>query len=375
METKKYPFYFKTTVILFGLVLVVYILLNLRDIFSPMAFAIIFSILLNPLVGWFQRKKVGRVGAIIFSMLIAIILVVGVVYFLSSQIAGLGENLPLLKQKFIDMLMQLQGWLQNHFGIKIGNPVEMLKNAMSNSQAIVGKTVGSALGTLAVVFLLPVYIFMILFYKPLILSFLYEVFAEANSRQVNEILSQTKSAIQSYMIGLLIEALIVATLNSIALLILGVEYAILLGVIGAILNMIPYLGGIIAIALPVLMATVTKDGFSTQFGIIIAYAIIQFVDNNILVPRIVSSKVKINALVSILIVLLGNALWGVPGMFLSIPTVAILKIIFDRVDGLKPWGRLLGDDVPTRHLGQRWAKRRGKSSVSEKLVEGEKTSQ
>jgi predicted PurR-regulated permease PerM len=323
-------------------------------------------------VGWFQKKTVGRVAAIVFSMLIALILVVSVVYFLSSQIAGLAENLPLLKQKFIESLVQLQGWLQGHLGIKIGNPVEMLKKGLDNSQALVGKTVGSALGTIAVILLLPVYIFMILFYKPLILSFLYEVFAEANSRQVNEILTQTKSAIQSYMIGLLIEALIVAVLNSTALLILGVEYAILFGVIGAILNMIPYIGGIVAIALPVLMATVTKDGFSTQLGIIIAYAVIQFVDNNILVPRIVSSKVKINALVSILIVLLGNALWGVPGMFLSIPTVAILKIIFDRVDGLKPWGRLLGDDVPTRHLGTRWAKRRGKSSVAEKMVGNEK---
>jgi predicted PurR-regulated permease PerM len=111
---------------------------------------------------------------------------------------------------------------------------------------------------------LPVYVFLLLFYKTLILNFLYEVFSEENTTQVGAILNQTKTAIQSYMVGLLLEALIVAVLNSIALLILGVEYAILLGVIGAILNMIPYLGGIVAIALPVLMATVTKDGFSTQ---------------------------------------------------------------------------------------------------------------
>lgn len=185
---------------------------------------------------------------------------------------------------------------------------------------------------------------------------------------MGDILNQTKTAIQSYMVGLLLEALIVAVLNSTALLILGVDYAILLGVIGAILNMIPYLGGIIAIALPVLMATVTKDGFSTQLGVIIAYAIIQFIDNNILVPRIVSSKVEINALFSILVVLLGNALWGVPGMFLSIPAVAILKIIFDRIEDLKPWGKLLGDEVPTKHRGQLKWPRKKKSSVAEKMV-------
>ncbi|WP_217452072.1 AI-2E family transporter [Mucilaginibacter humi] len=91
-----------------------------------------------------------------------------------------------------------------------------------------------------------------------------------------------------------------------------------------------------AIALPVLMATVTKDGYSTQLLVILAYAVIQFIDNNIPVPRIVSSKVQINALVSIVVVLLGNALWGVAGMFLSIPFIAVLKIIFDRIDDLKP---------------------------------------
>jgi len=171
------------------------------------------------------------------------------------------------------------------------------------------------------------------------------------------------------MVGLLLEAIIVAILNSAALLILGVEYAILLGVIGAILNMLPYIGGIIAIALPLLMATVTKDGYSTQLGILVAYLIIQFIDNNFLVPRIVSSKVQINALVSIVVVLLGNALWGVPGMFLSIPFVAILKIIFDRVEGMRPWGKLLGDEIPTKHKGEIWPRRRKKKSVAEKIVE------
>ena len=109
------------------------------------------------------------------------------------------------------------------------------------------------------------------------------------------------------------------------------------------------------------------DGFTTQLLIIGAYALIQFIDNNILVPRIVSSKVQINALISIVIVLMGAALWGIPGMFLSIPFIAVLKIIFDRIDGLKPWGKLLGDDIPTVHKGQIWGRRK-KKSVAEKIV-------
>jgi predicted PurR-regulated permease PerM len=369
MQEKRYPFYIKSTVILFGLILFIYALLNLRDILVPIAFSVIFAILLNPLVNRLRKHKISHILSIVIAMLVAIIILGSILYFLSSQIIGFGDNLPLLKTKFTSILNELQHWLQTKFGFAINKQVQLVKDSLNNNKAILGQTVGTVFGTLAIIFLLPVYIFLLLFYKPLILNFLYEVFAEENTKQVGEILNQTKTAIQSYMVGLLLEALIVAVLNSAALMILGVDYAILLGVIGAILNMIPYLGGIIAIALPVLMATVTKDGFTTQLGIIIAYAVIQFIDNNILVPRIVSSKVQINALFSIIVVLLGGALWGVPGMFLSIPTVAIVKIIFDRIDDLKPWGKLLGDEVPTRHKGQIWMRRRKKPSVAEKIVE------
>jgi predicted PurR-regulated permease PerM len=112
------------------------------------------------------------------------------------------------------------------------------------------------------------------------------------------------------------------------------------------------------VLLPLIIATVTKDGFQTQLLVIIAYVVIQFVDNHFLVPYIVSSKVKINALVSIVIVILGGMVWGVSGMFLSIPFIGVLKIIFDRIPELKPWGKFLGDEVPTRHKGQIWIRKR-----------------
>ena len=370
MQEKQYPFYFKSTVILFGLALFTFILLTLRDILVPFAFSLIIAVLLNPLVNKFNAYGVKKVVSISLAMLIAFAIFGGILYFLSSQIVGFGENFGLLKQKFSSILSGLQQWVQAKFGMSIQKQITLVNEALDSSKSLVGTTIGTALGTLTVVFIVPVYIFLLLFYKTLILNFLYEVFAEENSKKVAEILGQTKGAIQSYMVGLLLEALIVATMNSIALLILGVPYAILLGVIGALLNMLPYIGGIIAIALPVLMATVTKDGYSTQLGILIGYAIIQFIDNNFLIPKIVSSKVQINALVSIVVVLLGGALWGVSGMFLSIPFVAILKIIFDRVDDMKPWGKLLGDTVPTRHKGQIWPRKR-KPAVSEKLLEKE----
>jgi predicted PurR-regulated permease PerM len=354
MAERQYPFYIKATVILFGIILLVYVLFNLQDIIIPLAFAGVLAILLNPLYNWLQRQKISKTLSIIITLLTTLIVFGGIMYFLSTQIAKFSDTLPLLKQKIDTLTVQLEEWAQANLGITVQKQIELVNEALSNSKALVGSTLSTALGTLSMILLMPVYIFLFLFYKPLILNFLFEVFAEENSRQVSEILNETKSAIQSYMVGLLLEALIVAVLNSTALLILGVKYAILLGVIGALLNLIPYIGGVIAIALPVLIATVTKDGYNTQVGILIAYIIIQFIDNNILVPRIVSSKVQINALISIIAVLLGAALWGVPGMFLSIPFVGILKIICDRIPDLKPWGKLLGDSVPTRHKGEIW---------------------
>jgi predicted PurR-regulated permease PerM len=368
MNIKQYPFYLKATVVLFGIILFVYCLYNLQDILVPLAFACIIAILLNPLFVRVQRLKIPRIPAIILTLLVAFIALGGIMFFLSVQLSRFGDTLPLLKQKFSSILIQSEQWLQMNFGITIEKQVELFNEALDKSKALLGQTVTSAIGTVGLLLLLPVYIFLFLYYKPLILNFLYEVFAEENSKQVAEILNQTKSSIQSYMVGLLLEALIVAVLNSTALLLLGVKYAILLGVIGALLNMLPYIGGIIAIILPVLMATVTTDGINTQIGIVIAYLVIQFIDNNILVPRIVSSKVQINAMISIIAVLLGGSLWGVSGMFLSIPFVAILKIIFDRIDDLKPWGKLLGDEVPTRHMGQIWNRFRKPVIVAEKVV-------
>ncbi|KQS34468.1 AI-2E family transporter [Pedobacter sp. Leaf194] len=362
---KNYPFYIKAPVILLGLVITVFILSTLRDVLVPLAFATLIAILLNPLTVRIERF-VPKIVAIILAMLIALLFIAGLAYFLSSQIAHFFDNVEAMKQKFSELLVIIQTWLERTFGIATQKQVQMVKEAANNSKALVGQTLSGALGILSVIFLIPVYTFLIMLYKTLILNFLYEVFSEENQKKVGEILSETKAAIQSYIIGLLIETGIVAVMNSSALLILGVPNAILIGVIGAILNLLPYIGGIIAIALPVLMATLTSDGFTTQLLIIASYALIQFIDNNILVPRIVSSKVQINALISIVIVLLGAALWGVPGMFLSIPFIAVLKIIFDRIEGLKPWGKLLGDTIPTEHMGQLKRMRRRRSVAAVK---------
>lgn len=352
-STRSYPFFFVAPAVLFGLVLCFFVLHALQDIFVPLAMACILAVLLNPL----SRKLeliFPRGIAIMCSIIIALLILGGILYFLSRQIATFSESLPALKLKFLSLSAELGRWVYGNFGIATDKQMEMLKAELQNSTDYLGKTLSTILGLAAVALIIPIYVFFLLLYKPLILDFLFHAFSEKHSERVAEILSETKSAVQSFMVGLMIETLVVAVMNSTALLLLGVRSAILIGVIGGILNIIPYLGGMVAIALPVLMAMVSGASYTTIVAIFLSYTVIQFIDNNVLVPRIVSSKVKINALISIVIVLMGGALWGVSGMFLSIPFVAILKIIFDRVDGLKPWGMLLGDKMPEGQTGIRW---------------------
>jgi predicted PurR-regulated permease PerM len=362
MMTKP-PFYFKSTLTLLGLVLICAILYLLADILIPISLSIMIALMLNPLVNRFQRWKIPHALAIFLAMLIAIIAFLALGYFLTSQIISFGNDLPVLKQKFTALFAKGQLALVNHFNIPVAKQNQWFSEAENGIKPILSKLMGSALGVMSVTILLPVYTFLFLYYKKLLLNFLYEVFAESNASYVGEVLEKTKGAIQSYALGLLIEGLIVAALNSIALLLLGVKYAILLAVIGAIVNVLPFIGGIIALIPPVIVATITKDGMETQLGVVISYIVIQFTDNHFLVPFIVSSKVKINALISIVAVLLGGALWGIAGMFLSIPFVGVLKIIFDRITDLKPWGKLLGDEIPTIHKGQLWRRRRKKTLV------------
>jgi predicted PurR-regulated permease PerM len=194
------------------------------------------------------------------------------------------------------------------------------------------------------------YIFLLLLYRHLIVQFLIKSFSE-DKEKVYVILNKTRYVIKSYLLGLIIEMFIVAFMNCIGFFILGVKYALLLGIIGAILNLVPYLGIFIACILSMLITFTTNSG-ATVIGVAIVLLIVHLVDGNFLFPRIVGSKVKMNALATILGVIIGSSLWGIPGMFLAIPIIAIMKGIFEEVEGLQPWCTLLGDDVAVKVSGR-----------------------
>jgi predicted PurR-regulated permease PerM len=347
--TTKTPFYAKIALIFISVFAFVCTLYLGKGIIIPIVFATIVAILLNPLVNFLINKKVNKLIAISIAVIIAISTVLGIIYIIYSQVTMFSETYPQLKAKFNITSTEFVQWVSKKLNIRKVNINLWLKETQSNaiSDISIGEKLTQFWQLLVVVMLLPVYLFMILYYKTLLLEFIRKLFRSEHHETVVKVLSNSKIIIQSYLVGLFFEMLIMAALNSAGLLLLGIDYAIILGISGAILNIIPYIGGMIAIALPMIIAYVTKDSLSYPILVFIVYIIIQFIDNHFIIPTIVASKVKINALISVIAVLVGNAIWGVPGMFLSIPLIAILKVIFDHIEPMKPWGFLLGNIVPS----------------------------
>jgi predicted PurR-regulated permease PerM len=352
MTTRDYilPFYIKASLFFIGLCALIAILYVAQSIIIPLIFAFIIAILLSPVVSLFVRLKVNRILAIAMTLLLTIIIIFACGAFVVSQASLFADSWPTVVEKFTLLLNNTISQAAIYFDVKPQHIHEWINKTQGElinfNGAAVGQTLMSVGGAVAVLFIIPVYIFVILYYQPLLLEFIRRLFADNHQTEVTEIVSQTKTVVQRYLVGLIIEAAIIATLDASALLILGIDYAILLGIIAAFLNMIPYIGGIVAVALPMMVALATKESPWSAVYILISYYVIQLFDNNYVVPKIVASKVKINALFSIIVVLVGNMLWGVPGMFLSIPLLAIIKLIFDHIESLKPWGFLLGDAMP-----------------------------
>ena len=348
-NTAPLPFYHKFAMILLTIILLAGIIYIGSDILMPLFFAIVLAILLLPLNNWLVKKGLPKVPAMLICILLAIICLGSIVYFLSSQVAGFMKDLPAIKQHLNDHLHTVKQWVREQFHVSYKEQDLAIKNATSDMNgsgtSMVTTTLFTAVQALLMVVLLPLYTFLILYYRLLIRKFLVDIFADRHRASVEEVMKESKTIVQGYMVGLLIEMAIVATLNATGFFIIGIQYPIFLAVLAAVLNMIPYIGMLVATIICMLITLTSSTEMSDVLWVAVVLTIVQFIDNNLLMPYVVSSKVRINALVSIIGVLIGGALAGVSGMFLSIPGVAIMKAIFDRVDGLKPWGMLMGDDL------------------------------
>lgn len=339
-----------------------------QDILVPLAMAGLLAVLLRPIEDRLLRLGIHKVIAISLALLLAIVVLAGLTVVLSMQLADFTDDLPRLRQNINDLADDARRWIRREYNVSYRQQDKYLQKAQTQTLDSLqsADTLGIITGPLGTLTLIPIYVFLLLYYRSMLLHFVVVLFAERHTERVRETLTEVKAVIQSYVVGLLIETACVAALNAIGLLMLGVQYAVLLGIIAAILNLIPYIGGLVATVLTVLVTFGNQPDPSIMAGVLGVFLLVQFVDNNVLVPLIVASKVRVNALVSIVGVLVGGALAGVSGMFLSIPAIAITKVIFDRVDSLRPWGVLLGDQTPEQAGSNLFRlKRRRKAKVIE----------
>jgi len=225
-----------------------------------------------------------------------------------------------LKQ-LLHHVVVVQKWLTASFNITRSAQATMVNSATDNMEysSFIGVTVLSVTQLLSVLVLLPVYIFLLLHYRDMIYIFR-KGFWQQPYRKVKEVLQESRFIVQGYMMGLLVEMAIVAIINSLGFILFGIKYAIFLGLLAALLNLIPYIGMLIASVFCALATLGNSNNISDVIAVVVILTVVQFFDNNLIMPKVVSSKVKINVLITILGVLAGRLVAGVSGMFLSIPT-------------------------------------------------------
>ncbi|GAB3308750.1 AI-2E family transporter [Hymenobacter humi] len=335
------------TFLLIGLSLLVFVLNKLDDILLPLCFSALLSTLLLPLVTKLESKRWPRSLAILFAIFLLIGGIAGLVMVFGTQIMDLRAELPLIQQKLGVMLDQGQQWLHDRFGMRVMSKDELIDSSLSSAKksagGFLGSTISTTAGVLSVLTLVPIYIFCFLYYRDHMRQFMFRFVAPDKRTTVLHTMDSIQTVVQAYITGLLTVIVIVAVLNAIGLLLLGVKFAIFFAVFASVLAVIPYIGIMIGATIPALITLVETGSPGKAAAVVGVFVFVQFLEGNFITPMITGSKVSINPMAAIVALILGGELWGTPGMILSIPLVAVLKVVFDSGKATEPWGFLLGD--------------------------------
>lgn len=342
------PFYLKLAAVLISLIAIGYLAVLGKEFLIPLLFSFLFAILLLKPANFMENKlhfsRAASAGVSVILFLLAASLIV---YLLGSQIADLTTEWPLLKSQLTDSFHNFQEWFQQRFHVNMERQTEYIDNAahkvLSSSGTLIEKTVISISSILLLLVFTLIYTFFLLLYRRHLMRFIVAAFTEKYMSVIYDITEQIKYIIRKYITGLFFQMSIVVGIACLVFWLLGIKYIFLLGLLVGVLNLIPYIGIFTALFISVLITFATFDGAHAIY-VSIAVICIHLFDSNFLMPKIVGSQVKINPLIVILGVVLGEMLWGIPGMFLSVPYIAMAKVIFDRVQGLEAWGILLGDE-------------------------------
>jgi predicted PurR-regulated permease PerM len=355
MRPVKLGFYARLALILHAVILILFIMNMGRTVFIPLFFAFLVAMLLYPVASFLERKRFPRGIAAFLSVLIFIVIIGALVWFFSAQVISFSKDMPRLQARFGELLNDIQEWFSRKYHIDDAHQRAYINQSANGMISGLVNNIGTTfVGILEFVILTIfffIFTFFILVYRKLLVKFVRAFFPPEQCEQVNEVIFKTRTVTNSYLVGLLTEMLIMAVLNVSVMLILGIKYAFLLGILAAVLNIIPYLGIYTAMAIGMLITLANGTGTQAlQFGV--ALIIVHFLDANIILPRIVGGRVKMNPLITIVAVLIGRLVWGIPGMFLFIPLTAIIRIISARIDDMKPWAILIGEEKKPKGIAK-----------------------
>ena len=325
-------------------VLAGFLLIYFKSFFAPLSLAFLFALMLYPASKKLESWRVPR-GLAIGSLLVGFLAIVaGVVFGISLAFRSFLQDIPALERQFQENLLALQNSIQGSalFGEQAS---ASLTSQLRLSELIDGKVINTVIGTttniLFVAAFTLIFTFFMLYYREKFVHFIHRIFEKRRHGRVHEIMDQLDDIAPRYLLGVITVVSILAVLNSAGFALIGVKSPIFMGIIAAILNVIPFIGTIFGFGV-VFIFTLATQSIGTAIGVLIMFFVIQFLDNNILTPNITAAKIKLNPLFAILAILLGNAVWGVLGMFVALPFLAMLKIILDNTKRWQPVGELLG---------------------------------
>lgn len=335
------------TFLLIGLSLLVFVLHKLDDLLLPLVYAILLSLLLMPLVTKLEKWKWPRMLAIAAAILLVVLFIAGLFTFFGSQIISLRGELPLIQSKLVVLFDQQQQLLSKRFHFQPMSHDQVIDSSLSaiqsQSSKYLGSTLNTTLGVLSTITLVPIYIFCFLYYRDHLRQFMFR-FVEPDKRTVVlHTVDNIQNVVQGYMSGLFTVIVVVSVMNAIGLLALSVKYAIFFAIFASVLAVIPYIGIIVGSIIPALITYVETGSLTHGLAVIGVFMVVQFISDNILAPLITASKVSLNPLTAIIALILGAQLWGTPGMILSVPLSAVIKVVLDANKSTEPWGFLMGD--------------------------------
>ncbi|HRH51579.1 MAG TPA: AI-2E family transporter [Panacibacter sp.] len=367
------PLTVKRSIELMGLVVAALIIIEGQQIIMPLVMAFFMSIVLLPVYRFLKKHKMPELVAIFLSLMVMIIVTGLIIFFITSQVTPLINDYPHIRENITRHINALSAWFGERTNISTTEQTKFLDDQSNTLLNYAGNILSGAAGSLGTAFiffgLLPVYTFLMLYYKGILIRFVYMWFPKESHLRVREVIQQTETIVKSYILGLLIQITYITVLLGGSLMLFGIKHALLIGIIFGVLNLIPYIGALFGNIIGVLLTLSSTQDMGPVITVLVTIAVVQFLDNNILMPGIVGSKVRINALVCLAGVFIGGALAGIPGMFLSLPIIAVFKVIFDHTEQFKQWGVLFGDEKETKKSTFKflnWKKNAAKNNSKEK---------